>query len=194
MQAHQFDLTKYKDKVYVKQFLESSSEMRCEVCGRRIIGPPFKAKIEGANMLACGECAKLGSIVWEARTEPRLKKVVRRMAAPMLPPRKQPPLSVSDSLELVDGFGAKVRTAREKAGFSHQELGKKISEKVSVLRKIESGKMTPDNLLTEKLEHALRLKLLVPLSEPKIPTKALASRPAAPTLGDILKVKKEKEQ
>lgn len=194
MQLHQSDLIKYKDKVYVKQFLESRSEMRCEVCGRRIIGPPFKAKIEGANMLACGECAKLGSIVWEARTEPRLKKVVRRIPAPVLPPRKQPPISASDSLELVDGFGAKVRMAREKAGFSHQELGKKISEKVSVLRKIESGKMTPDNLLTEKLEHALRLKLLVPLSEPKVPAKALASRPAAPTLGDILKVKKEKEQ
>ncbi len=189
---HQSDLTKYKDKVYVKQFLESRSEMRCEVCGRRIMGPPFKAKIEGANMLACGECAKLGSIVWEARTEPRLKKVVRRMAAPVLPPRKQPPLSVSDSFELVDGLSGKVRMAREKAGLSHQELGKRISEKVSVLRKIESGKMTPDNLLTEKLEHALRLKLLVPVSEPKVPAKALASRPASPTLGDILKVRKEK--
>jgi putative transcription factor len=166
--------------------------MRCEVCGRRIIGPPFKAKIEGANMLVCGECAKLGSIVWEAKTEPRMKKVARRMDAPMLPPRRQPPISVADGLELADQFGTKIRLAREKMGLSHQELGKKISEKVSVLRKIESGKMTPDNLLTEKLEHALRLKLLVPVSEPKVPSKALASRPASPTLGDILKVKKEK--
>ncbi len=166
--------------------------MRCEVCGRRIIGPPFKANIEGAKMLVCGECAKLGSIVWEAKTEPRLKKVARRMPAPMLPPKKQPPISVASNLELVDGFGAKVRAAREKLGLNHQELGKRISEKVSVLRKIESGKMTPDNLLTEKLEHALRLKLLVPVSEPKVPAKALASRPASPTLGDILKVTKEK--
>lgn len=166
--------------------------MRCEVCGRRIIGPPFKANIEGAKMLVCGECAKLGSIVWEAKTEPRLKKVARRMPAPVLPPRKQPPISVADNLELVDGFGAKIRAAREKLGLNHQELGKRISEKVSVLRKIESGKMTPDNLLTEKLEHALRLKLLVPVSEPKVPAKALASRPASPTLGDILKVTKEK--
>jgi len=168
--------------------------MRCEVCGRRIIGPPFKANIEGAKMLVCGECAKLGSIVWESKTEPRLKKVARRMPAPVLPPRKQPPISVASDLELVDGFGAKVRAAREKLGLNHQELGKRISEKVSVLRKIESGKMTPDNLLTEKLEHALRLKLLVPVSEPKVPAKALASRPASPTLGDILKVTKEKEK
>jgi len=156
------------------------------------MGPPFKANIEGAKMLVCGECAKLGSIVWEAKTEPRLKKVARRMPAPMLPPRKQPPISVADNIELVDDFGAKIRAAREKLGLNHQELGKRISEKVSVLRKIESGKMTPDNLLTEKLEHALRLKLLVPVSEPKVPAKALASRPASPTLGDILKVTKEK--
>ena len=168
--------------------------MRCEVCGRRIMGLPFKANIEGAKMLACGECAKLGSVVWEAKADPRLKKVARRMPAPMLPPRKQPPISVADNLELVNDFGAKIRAAREKLGLSHQELGKRINEKVSVLRKIESGKMTPDNLLTEKLEHALRLKLLVPASEPKVPAKALASRPASPTLGDILKVRKEKEK
>jgi putative transcription factor len=116
------------------------------------------------------------------------------MAAPMLPPRKQPPLSVSDGLELTDDLGTKIRLAREKAGLSHQELGKRISEKVSVLRKIESGKMVPDNLLTEKLEHALRLKLLVPVSEPKVPTVALASRPAAPTLGDLLKSGKDKDK
>jgi len=158
------------------------------------MGPPFKAKIEGANMLVCGECAKLGSVVWEDRTEPRLKKVARRIAPPMLPPRKQPPLPVSDGLELTDNLGTKIRMAREKAGLSHQELGKRISEKVSVLRKIESGKMVPDNLLAEKLEHALRLKLLVPVSEPKVPTIALASRPATPTLGDILKAEKDKNK
>jgi putative transcription factor len=109
----------------------------------------------------------------------------------MLPPRKQPPLPVSNGLELTDDLGTKIRLAREKAGLSHQELGKRISEKVSVLRKIESGKMVPDNLLTEKLQHALHLKLLVPVSEPKVPTVALASRPAAPTLGDILKARKD---
>lgn len=143
-------------------------------------------------MLVCKNCAKLGSIVWEAKTEPRLKKVARRMPAPMLPPKRQQPLSVAENIELVEDFGAKIRQAREKIGLTHEGLGKKISEKVSVLRKIESGKMAPDNLLTEKLQHALRIKLLVPVSEPKVPAKALASKPAAPTLGDILQPRKEK--
>jgi len=168
--------------------------MRCEVCGRRIIGPPFRAMIEGAKMLVCNDCSKLGSVYWEAKNEPRLKKVAKRLSKPMLPPRKQPPLSVAENLELIDNLGIKVRQAREKMGLNHEDLGKKISEKVSVLRKIESGKMTPDNLLAEKLQHALRIKLLVPVSEPKVPSKALASRPASPTLGDILQVRKEKEK
>jgi len=168
--------------------------MRCEVCGRRIIGPPYKAMIEGANMLVCGECAKLGSVYWEAKTEPRMKKVSKRLPQPVLALRRQPSLTVEESLELVDDFGVKVRQAREKLGMSHEDLGKKISEKVSVLRKIESGKMTPDNLLTEKLQHALKIKLLVPVSEPKVPSTLASSRPSAPTLGDIATVKKEKDK
>lgn len=168
--------------------------MRCEVCGRRIIGPPYRAMIEGAKMLVCNNCARLGSAFWEAKTEPRLKKVAKRLPKPVLSSRKQPSLSEAEGLELVDGFGFKVRQAREKMGLSHEDLGKKISEKVSVLRKIESGKMTPNNLLVEKLQHALRIKLLVPVSEPKVPPMALASRPAPPTLGDIARVKKEKEK
>jgi len=169
--------------------------MRCEVCGRRIIGPPFKAMIEGAKMLVCAECSKLGSVYWEAKTEPRMKKVSKRLPQPVIAPRKQPPIIVEESVELIDDFGAKVRQSREKLGMSHEDLGKKISEKVSVLRKIESGKMTPDNLLIEKLQHALKIKLLIPVSEPKVPSKALASsRPSAPTLGDIAQVKKEKQK
>lgn len=166
--------------------------MRCEVCGRKIIGPPYRSMIEGAKMTVCNSCAKLGSAYWEAKTEPKLKKVARRLPKPILFTRKQPPISIAETLELIDDFGAKVRQAREKMGLSHRDLGKKISEKVSVLRKIESGKMTPDNLLVEKLQHALRIKLLIPVSEPKVPLKSLASRPAAPTLGDIARVKKEK--
>jgi len=169
--------------------------LRCEVCGRRIIGPPYKAMIEGAKMLVCNECSKLGSVYWEAKTEPRMKKISKRLPQTVLAPRRQPSIIVEESVELIDDFGVKVRKAREKLGMSHKDLGKKISEKVSVLRKIESGKMTPDNLLTEKLQHALKIKLLAPVSEPKVPSKVLASsRPSAPTLGDIAHVKKEKEK
>jgi putative transcription factor len=148
--------------------------------------------IEGAKMLVCSNCSKLGSVYLETKTEPRLKKVARRLPTPVHIPRRQPSLSDTESLELANDFSSKVRQAREKLGLSQEELGKKISEKVSVLRKIESGKMTPDNVLTEKLQHALRIQLLVPVSEPKVPSQALATRLTSPTLADIAQVKKEK--
>lgn len=148
--------------------------------------------IEGAKMLVCDECVKLGSIYWEAKTEPRLKKVAKRLPTPILPTRKQPAIAMEESLDLVEDFSSRVRQAREKFGFSHEELGRKISEKVSVLRKIESGRMTPDHKLAEKLQHALRVKLLAPVSEPKLPSKALASTPRPVTLGEVVQLKKGK--
>ena len=146
-------------------------------------------------MLVCNKCVKLGSVSWESKSEPRMKKIVRRLPPPMVAPRKQPSIVAEESFELVADFSPKIRQAREKLGLSHEDLGKKINEKVSVLRKIESAKMTPDNLLVEKLQHALRIKLMAPVAEPKVPTKALATtHPTAPTLGDIALVKKEKEK
>ena len=162
--------------------------MRCEVCGRRIMGKPFKAVIEGAKMLVCNECVKLGSIYWEEKTEPRLKKIAKRLPTPVIPTRKQPTIKVEESIDLVENCGSKIRQAREKLGLSHEDLGRKISEKVSVLRKVESGKMTPDQKLAEKLQHALRIKLLAEVSEPKVPSKALAA-PKPLTLGDIAQLK-----
>ena len=50
---------------------------------------------------------------------------------------------------------------------THEELGKKINEKASVLRNLEVGKMAPNNQLASKLEHMLKIKLLVPISEEK---------------------------
>jgi len=167
--------------------------LRCEVCGRRIVGKPFNAMIEGARMLVCNECVKLGSIYWEEKTEPRLKKIARRLPTPIIPTRKQPTIKVEESIDLVEDFRSKIRQAREKLGFSHEDLGRKISEKVSVLRKIESGKMTPDQKLSEKLQHALKIKLLAEVSEPKVPSKALAA-PKPVTLGDIVQLKKTKSE
>jgi len=166
--------------------------LRCEVCGGKIRGTPYKAVIEGAKLTVCGECVKLGSIFWEAKSEPRLKKVAKRLPQPMLAAKKKP-VKIEETLEIVEDFASRVRQAREKLRLSQEDLGRKLNEKVSVLRKIESGKMTPDHRLAEKLEHALKIKLLVPFSEPKVSSRVL-SRPPEMTLGDIINLKKGKTE
>jgi len=93
--------------------------------------------------------------------------------------------------EVVEGYHAKIRQAREKLGLSHEELGKKINEKASVLSKLETGKMTPNNMLVTKLEHALKIKLLVPIKEEKISQDMPKLPNHETTLGDLIQLNKK---
>lgn len=170
--------------------------MRCEVCGRKIFGQPYKVVIEGAKLTVCGQCSKHGTIVWE---EPAPKTVAPKPKMPFQPlktqSRKPAEPTVDVGLELIESFDAKIRQAREKLGLTHKEIGKRINEKVSLLKKIETGKMTPDNKLAAKLEHALKVKLLLPASEVKIPqTKILERTSRELTLGDLIQVNKKGEE
>jgi len=169
--------------------------MRCEVCGHRIIGPPIKAIIEGAKMIVCLDCSKLSKIQWEMETiSPGLRTIkATKLPMPAISTKKHIP-QVAETLELIDNFGSHIRKAREKMGLTHEDLGRKISEKVSVLKKIESGKMAPTYQLAERLEHTLKIKLLVPLTEPKIPSGSIPLKHREVTLGDIINVKKKTEE
>lgn len=169
--------------------------MQCEVCGRKIIGKQYKAIIEGAIMLVCSECAHYGTRSWEAETKPKIKPVQ---------PAKPKPITLQvpsvhkaiqeEALELAEDYPKKIRQAREKLGLTHEDLGRKINERVSLLRKIETGKMTPTQSLAEKLEHTLKIRLLALPTEPKVPQKALIPKSRQEiTLGDLLKGRKAEE-
>jgi len=171
-------------------------QLRCEVCGRKILGKPYRVIIEGAKLTVCSECSKHGTTVWE---EPKPKGVMPKPRTPFQPLRTQSQkpseITLDTSLELIENFNSKVRQARENLRLSHEELGKKINEKVSVLKKIETGKIKPDNTLATKLEHALKVKLLIPASEEKIPqTKIPKTASRELTLGDLIKLNKKGEE
>lgn len=172
--------------------------MLCEVCGRKIYSKPHRVIIEGARLTVCSECAKLGTILWE-ETKPKTsiakpKKTTKPLTL-KTPSKKPQQIPVDTTLELIEHFDAKIRQAREKLGFSHEELGKKIGEKASVLKKIETGKMIPDNKLAAKLEHTLKIKLLAPAKEEKISqTKILKPTSREPTLGDLIQLNKKKTE
>lgn len=167
--------------------------MRCEVCGRKIHGVPIRALIEGAKLTVCVPCSKHGRTI---REEENTQKVTKKPFAPLhFVQRKKPPQSKVDTTqEIVEGYDSKIRQAREKLGLSHEELGKKINEKASVLSKLETGKMTPNNLLVTKLEHVLRIKLLVPIKEEKTSQGFPKSPNRETTLGDLIKLNKKGEE
>ena len=164
--------------------------MRCEVCGRKIHSDPIRALIEGAKLTVCIDCSKYGKTITEDEFEQKPQK--KTLApTPFIQKKKPAQAKVDITQEIVEGYDSKIRQAREKMGLSHEELGKKINEKASVLSKLETGKMAPNNLLVTKLEHELKIKLLVPIKEEKISQGFPISPNRETTLGDLIQLNKK---
>jgi putative transcription factor len=166
--------------------------LRCEVCGRKIHGSPIKAVIEGAKLMVCVECSKYGKIIREEEVGLG-QRVPKKVPVPFSARTRKKTVvaKVEITQEVVEGYHAKIRQAREKLGLSHEELGKKINEKASVLSKLETGKMTPNNMLVTKLEHVLKIKLLVPIKEEKISQDMPKLPNRETTLGDLIQLNKK---
>ena len=171
--------------------------MRCEVCGRKIHDEPVRAVIEGAKLTVCVECSKHGKVILheEAFLPLPQKAVFGTVTAgnpgkpvTLVQKRRSDIPQVALTKELTDDYANKIRVAREKLLLSHEELGLKINEKASVLRHIETGKMAPDNLLASKLEHMLRIQLLVNVSNEKSTTQVHRAAAEELTLGDLVEM------
>jgi putative transcription factor len=172
--------------------------MRCEVCGRKIRTTPMRAQIEGAKLTVCPECSKLGTVIYEEEAAAsssgsssssstknfvHIPVIVRKPSAPQ----------VQISQEIVDDYATVIRTAREKAGLSVEDLGMKVAERASLLKHIENGKVAPNNQLANRLEHVLKIKLMVAISDEKV--QAAPKKPSdGMTLGDLIDMSKVDEE
>jgi putative transcription factor len=142
--------------------------------------------------MVCVECSKYGKIIREEEVGLG-QRVPKKVPVPFSARTRKKTVvaKVEITQEVVEGYHAKIRQAREKLGLSHEELGKKINEKASVLSKLETGKMTPNNMLVTKLEHALKIKLLVPIKEEKISQDMPKLPNRETTLGDLIQLNKK---
>ena len=123
--------------------------MECEICGKPVPeNNPIRAKIEGSVMVVCKECSKLGTV---QKTPPKPKFVKLNKTKRPNTTRNRP-YSRNDepSEELIEDFNIEVRKAREAKNWSREVLGKKINERVSVINRIEAGKISLDSKLTIK--------------------------------------------
>lgn len=151
--------------------------MRCEICGKKVIGQPVKTKIESSVMLTCNECAKFGKI---QREPPKARKPR---------PFKKTPRIREPSEEVVEDYKTIIRNAREQKGWSREQLAEKLYEKASVINRIESGKMVPDIKLARKLERTLKIKLIEKQEDTR-PDDIETSSSRGATIGDIARIKR----
>ena len=61
---------------------------------------------------------------------------------------------------VVSDYSTVIRQARERMGLTQSDLAKMIGEKESIIRRLESGRMSPTLDLARKLEKALKVKLI----------------------------------
>ena len=167
--------------------------MICEVCGKEIEGKVYKTKIEGSVMDTCDECSKLGTVQKEPPKPTTVKKSNDfERKAPVRPRKRSRDVYTREeeiTEEIVEDFAEICRKGREFKGWSREELGKQIQEKVSVIKKIESGKMVPDIKLAQKIESKLNIRIIEDVDDFDL-NDYLSDSNDGPTLADVVKIKK----
>ena len=139
----------------------------CEVCGSPLRASPNRVEIDGAVMVVCNNCAKLGKPLGASRPGQTgdggsLQEQHSGFKVRGLAPRPAPiALTIESDFEVDPDYYLKVRQAREKMGLSQEQLGSRLNEKPSVIRMVESKKLKPDVTLTRKLMHELKINLLI---------------------------------
>jgi putative transcription factor len=163
--------------------------MICEMCGKNVTFLR-KVTIEGVSLEVCSECAKFGI---EAKKDVPKAEGPRPIIAQRLEVREKrgrprDVLEKGDKEDLVEDFGALIRTARERAGMTQKDLAMKINERITILSKIESNLMRPDEKIITKLQNELGIVL-----KEKVPEVVAAkeSTRAALTLADHIRIQKD---
>jgi len=165
--------------------------MRCEVCGREILGPPQRRVIEGAKLTVCSKCAQFGSSEWSTSRPAPARTPGRAQAFPQAAPRPRMRNDVEsvEQLELVEDYGAQIRKARQKLGLSEKDLAKKMQEKESIVKNLEKQEFTPDHKLISKIKKHLGLDIVEHVDASR--SQILAKPTGAKTISDMLKMKAE---
>lgn len=130
--------------------------MYCEICGS-YSEKLYQIEIEGTNLMACEKCKNTGKLL-DKTTDIKERQIERIQKPLSVKHLRQPKYDIQD-FDLAEDYGLRISKARQRLGLTIKELAEKVFEKESVLHKIESGKMIPDQKLKERLEKFLNIKL-----------------------------------
>jgi len=146
--------------------------MKCDMCGS--VGKLYEAIIEDAELKVCHECSKFGKVIGIVKQE-----------EPNKTKSEEPKTEIMNIV--VDDYAEKIRKKRESLGLNQKEFAKKISEKESLIQKIESGHFDPSIGLAKKISGLLKIKLIEEYEEKHEPQSR--TKTDAFTIGDLIKTK-----
>ncbi|MHA1149259.1 MAG: multiprotein bridging factor aMBF1 [Promethearchaeota archaeon] len=171
-----------------------TSENECPICGGVIWGKGKKVLIEGAKMTVCNACAQHG-----IKIKPNIQRIQQKTSLPKKPSKPTyktssfKPKDDFDEFELVADYADRIRKARIKSNLSQELFAQKIHEKVSLMKRIETGKAKPTISLAKKIEKTYNISLLQKnMAQEEINYKSYIKRGSRSSLGDIAFIKKRK--
>jgi putative transcription factor len=136
--------------------------MLCEMCGTETEAPS-RVRVEGSVLWLCSSCSRFGTVLEGAApgvstgaggggvlpvAAPRSRRLEERDLFADMP-----------ELELLPDWGKRVREAREKLGWTPDELGQRLNEKRSLVLKLEAGGFHPSDAVVRKVEKILQIRL-----------------------------------
>jgi putative transcription factor len=144
--------------------------VQCEMCGAET-DDPNRVKVEGAELDVCDDCTDFGTEVQTAESSATSTKYSTSSSSSSSTGRSSGTSGSSgsggggrrdmfdDIEELAQDYDERIRSARESAGMSQEDLASQLNEKASLIRKLEHGDTLPSDDLQRKLERALDIDL-----------------------------------
>jgi putative transcription factor len=131
---------------------------------------PTTIQTEGTQLEVCSNCTEFGTVLHDEEREKSKTSSDSGSSDSSSgggTTRQSPPTSgggpSQDPLDelgtLAPDYDGRVRSARENAGMTQEDLADELNEKLSLIRKIERGEMRPDEDVRAKLESELSVSL-----------------------------------
>ena len=148
--------------------------MHCELCGRETSGLK-QVNVEGTMLKVCVDCARFGTESDTKSGDPLVGSSLGENRGRASPPtssdiaerlqrrsNRYKPRDVFEGAvkELVEDYHIQIQKARNSMGLSQDDLARKLNERKSVVSKLETKAMWPDDKLVRKLERVLNITLM----------------------------------
>lgn len=149
--------------------------MNCEMCGDEV-DSLLTVMVEGSEMRVCRKCARYGVEISRKRERPTashgempgdttIGSGVRISERPSWRERGAKNETAREDMfdrmiyDLAEDYDEKIKDARDAMGLTQEELAKKINEKRSIIAKLETKDIRPDEKTARKLEKILGIDL-----------------------------------
>ncbi len=172
---------------------------QCEMCGAERASLTT-AKVEGAELELCDDCADFGTEVKTTSSSGSSKYSTSSSSGTSSTSSASSGGSSSsgggstrrrdmfdDMDEVATDYDQRIREAREGEGLSQEDLAKELNEKASLIRKLERGDVLPSDEVQQKLERRLDISLVEGSGDSDADWEG--SDGTTTTLGDVVKRK-----